>query len=87
MYQIQCILNHFDELWANGDSVVYRYILSWIRYIFKHTDTKTKTVMVKSYKHQGTGKSIVMEQSMIPFIFEKSLSLAASFRDISTHIS
>ena len=62
------ILNVLWEIWADKDADRYEYILQWYRCVFTKPEEKTG-VMLILYGEQGTGKSILMDQFLIPLVF------------------
>ena len=72
--KIEKILNHIKVVWANNEEHIFKYILSWFHTIFKSPYRKSKVAMVFQSDEQQIGKSIIVEEFLIPFIFGKKLS-------------
>ncbi len=57
MDYVQPILNHFREVWASDNEVVYKYIISWIAQIIK-TPWRNTGVLMLLQGEQGDGKTL-----------------------------
>jgi hypothetical protein len=75
MKKIEKILKHIRDVWACEDDAIMKYICSWFHTIFKHPNKKSKVAMVFQSDEQQIGKSIVIEEFLIPFVFGKKLSI------------
>lgn len=72
--KIQKIMDHLRVVWANGDDEHFHYICSWFHSIFKRPYQKTRVALVFYGQKQQGGKSMVIENFIIPFIFGNKLS-------------
>jgi phage/plasmid-associated DNA primase len=72
MKLIQPILNHIKNCWASIDDEcsadMYDYILQWFRQAFLEPWNKTGIVLLL-YGLEGTGKGILIDNLIIPFIY------------------
>lgn len=75
MSLINKVLNHIKIVWADNDENHFRYICSWFHTIFKDPSNKSKVAMVFQSDDQQIGKSIVIENFLIPFVFGHKLSI------------
>jgi len=72
---IEKLLNHIKVVWANNNDEIFKYICSWFHAIFKYPFKKSKVAMVFQSDEQQIGKSIIIEEFLIPFVFGKKLSI------------
>jgi hypothetical protein len=56
---IQPILDHFRNIWCDGDDVQYEYLLNWLAWKIQHPAEKPGTAIGLSSK-QGLGKDIIV---------------------------
>ena len=70
---IEPILTHIRSCWANDDLDVNDYILQWFRHLFTRPAEKSGTVLIL-YGQQGSGKGILIDNFIIPFIYGDKVS-------------
>lgn len=79
MELIQPILTHILECWANGDDDLYDYVMEWFKRAWTIPWVKIGVVLL-IYGKEGTGKSSLLDDFIIPFIYGHQL--AASLQGI-----
>lgn len=70
---IQPILTHIKTCWANDNDVIYEYILTWLQHAFKFPHIKTGVVLLL-FGLEGTGKNILIDNLIIPYIYGNHVS-------------
>jgi hypothetical protein len=75
----RCILRHLREVWAAGDPVVYRYLLSWLAQIIKTPWNRT-LIAVVLHSGQGTGKTLICNE-LIDKVFGRDLAISIEGTD------
>lgn len=70
---IKPILSHIYTCWADSDDNVYEYILQWFRNCFLYPWKKTGIAIIL-YGEQGTGKGILLDSLILPYIYGTSVS-------------
>lgn len=73
MELIQPILTHILECWANGDTDLYDYIMEWFKQSWTTPWVKIGVVLL-IYGLEGTGKSSILDDFIIPFIYGHQLA-------------
>lgn len=73
MDRIQPILHHIRTCWANDDTHLYEYILTWLKHAFQFPWIKTEVVLLL-FGLEGTGKNILIDNLIIPFIYGEHVS-------------
>lgn len=73
--KIKNILDHIEIVWANHDKKMFKYICKWLQNIFATPFKKNKVALGFYSKKQQIGKSILVDEFLIPFIFGKKLAI------------
>lgn len=60
------MLAHIREIWCNGDSELYDYVIGWLARLFQMPDEQGHTVLLLQ-SGQGTGKNIIIDQLVRAF--------------------
>jgi len=76
MSLLQPILDHFRDVWADGDETNYKYIMSWLAQIIKTPWKKTEVCIVLQ-GGQGDGKTLPCN-FLIDHVFGRALSLSTT---------
>jgi hypothetical protein len=76
------ILYHIKHCWANGDLVVYDYILDWFRQAFLTPWKKTGTVLLL-YGEQGAGKGFLLDNLLKEHIYGELCGITAGLDPIT----
>lgn len=53
-------LYHLEQVWADGDQEVYRYLVNWFAYIIQRLEKPKVNIVIKSIR-EGTGKNILTD--------------------------
>lgn len=75
MPRIQPILDHIRNCWASSDESLYKYILGWLHAALAKPWEKTGVVLLL-YGLPGTGKGILIDGFLIPFVYGPALATA-----------
>jgi len=59
---IKPLLDHFKDVWADGNEDHYKFILKWLAHCFRHPDEQSIALVLTG--EQGTGKTSPMEFMM-----------------------
>jgi hypothetical protein len=70
----QPILDHILTCWCDGDKNIYDYVLHWLRRAFLKPWEKTGVVILL-FGQEGTGKGILLDEFIRPFIYGMRNSL------------
>ena len=60
MDKVEPWLNHVRDVWADGDELIYRYIMSWIKQVATHPE-RPSGVALAIRGEQSTGKTMVAD--------------------------
>jgi hypothetical protein len=82
--KIAVILNHIRVVWCDNNEMIYNYVLSWFKTIFTIPDFKTKIALVLKSSDKQIGKSILINEFLIPFVIGEKYSLADAGLDSLT---
>lgn len=58
---VEPILDHLLNVWADGDQVLFEYIINWMSHLVQHLGVKMGTVLVVKGE-QGAGKGIIINR-------------------------
>lgn len=67
------ILHHIKTCWADDDEDLYNYIIHWFKMCFLKPWEKTGIVLLL-FGLEGTGKGILIDNLIIPFIYGSKIS-------------
>jgi hypothetical protein len=81
MSKIQFILDHINIVWCRRDRQIYRYILSWLRHIFRTPQKKTRVVLVLRSSKQQIGKGSIIEDFLVPYVFGEQIGMVDAGTD------
>jgi hypothetical protein len=73
---IQPILYHIKECWSNGNEDLYDYILQWLRHAWLYPWERTGAALFLYSKDEGTGKTILLDNFFIKYIYGDQLAVA-----------
>ena len=80
---LDIVLDHIEQVWANGNEEYYNYILSWFATILKKPKRKLGVALVLMSDKEGAGKSVIIEW-LQKYVFGEALSLSVpGFKSIA----
>lgn len=83
--RIQPIIDHLFNIWAGGDTHIYKYIMTWLHTMFH--GKKTGIMMVLQSEAQGSGKSIIFESFIQPLVMGYSSCCNGTFSKLTQNFN
>jgi hypothetical protein len=85
--EIEPMLQHINDVWANNDPKVFEYLISWFAHKVQYPEIKlTTAIVLKSLLH-GSGKNIVVDYFTEHVIGEESCRTIDDLKNLLTNFN